>query len=145
MDRHAPLHCFRKHITGAGIHAQEVLEKAVRHGVVDVGRLHEHVKLLKSIPVVLESLVLKVDSGKVEPEKYVQMIHELLDTIRSLRQEALSWMVLVRQSAEGELEVWHKDFIQELGEYAGELWQAEKHLMEYIADFVVKERKKSTK
>ncbi len=139
MDRHAPLHCFRKHCSGAGIHAQEIFEKFARHGVVDMNCLLEQIKILKSMPCVLEEYVLKYDAGELSTGQYISFVIGTLDEIRTMRQEALTWIPRVRTaSKEAHLELWQKDFIQEINEYAGELWQMEKHLSEYLADFYVK-------
>lgn len=143
MDRHVPLHCFRKHCAGAGIHAQEILEKYVRHDVGRLEDLFEQIKVLKSIPTVLEETVKEYDSGAKSLEAYIADLLELLDEIRKMRQVALSWIPAVRAVGDGDrLEVWQKDYIQEVNEYAGELWQMEKHLSEYIADLFVREIRK---
>jgi len=145
VDRHVPLHCFRKHCAGAGIHAQEILEKYVRHNIGNVGDLLTHIKILKSIPTVLEEIVRAYDSGSKTLDEFVADILELLDEIRRMRQVALTWIPEIRMMGEGDqLEVWQKDYIQEVNEYAGELWQMEKHLSEYLADIYVKERRKTT-
>jgi len=141
MDRHAPLHCFRKHCAGAGIHAQEIFEKFARHGVIDANHLLEQIKILKSIPCVLEEFVLKYDAGSISALEYASFITGTIDEIRKMRQEALSWIPAIRQvSSSDTLELWQKDYIQEINEYAGELWQMEKHMSEYLADFLVKEK-----
>lgn len=143
MDRHVPLHCFRKHCAGAGIHAEEILEKMARYGAVNPNQILEHVKIVKSIPTVLEETVLKYDAGSLDFAEYITALLQLLDETRKLRQEALAWIPLIRTLSDGDaLAVWQKDYIQEINEYAGELWQMEKHLMEYIADIYVKDRSK---
>lgn len=140
MDRHIPLHCFRKHCAGAGIHAQEILEKFIRDPIADGTKLLEQIKILKSIPCVLEEAVLRYDAGTSTLPEYISELLQLMDEIRKMRQEALTWIPAVRMASQDDhFETWQKDFIQEINEYAGELWQMEKHLSEYIADIYVKE------
>lgn len=123
-------------MAGAGIHIQEVYEKTLRHGVLNREVIRRHIKMLKSMPVVVEEDVRRYEAGDIDFHEFLDNMDELLDIIRGLRQEALSWVPEITFNRRGKMEVWEKDFVQEIMEYAGELWQMEKHLSEYIAHLV---------
>ena len=141
MDRHVPLHCCRKHVAGAGIHAQEVVEK-----LIEDERLSKHLKdlltvtkALKTIPVVIEEQVALLDGGKLKEEEFFQNMYSILHQIRTMRRTVMQAIVDVRNLG-APFTIFQKDTIQEMAELWGELWQMEKHLIEYLADIRLKLR-----
>ena len=135
-----PLHCFRKHVGGAGIHAQEVYEKLLKDE--SLSRKYRKtllvvIKALKTVPVVVEELVQRFDQGEIEREDFIEAMEDVLNKIRRMRQKVMMIVVDVRQLG-APFTVYQKDFIQELTELWGELWQMEKHFMEYLADIYIK-------
>jgi len=140
MDRHIPVHCFRKHVGGAGIHAQEVYEKLVKDPEL-LAKYRETIlvaiKVLKTVPVTVEEIIQRFDQGDIDEEQFIDALEQIMDKLRSLRQRVMAIVVDVRQKG-APFSIEQKDMIQELTELWGEIWQMEKHFSEYIADIYIK-------